>query len=137
MSLSGWRHRVAVLVALAFLLGCTAPSSATPPLTAAAAQQTLDTWNPSYCKVVEFYGFHKAAEGAATTQVAYVQLINPSDKAQKPLVFAARFQLLTLPDGQQRWFLTNLVTHGVGLSRRQGWDNLIVPVKDAAPAPSR
>jgi hypothetical protein len=63
-----------------------------------------------------------------------VLLVNPSDKVQKQVPFAARFQLLTLPDGRQQWFLTSLMSHGAGLTRRQGWDNLIIPVKDAAPA---
>lgn len=141
MRLSGWHYKAAMVLLLGFWLGfwlgCTIPSAANPPLTATAARQTLDSWNANYCKVLEFYGFHKAAEAAATTQVAYVLLVNPSDKAQKPMVFAARFQLLTLADGQQQWFLTSLVSHGAGLSRRQGWDNLIVPVKEAAPASSR
>ncbi len=132
MGLSGWVNRAAALLLLGCFLGCAVPSSANPPLTAAAVQSTLDSWNPNYCKVVEFYGFHREGEGAS--QVAYVLLANPSDRAQKPAVYAAQFQLLTLPDGQQRWFLTSLVTHSAGLSRRQGWDNLIIPVKEAAPA---
>ena len=37
---------------------------------------------------------------AAATQVAYVLIANPGDKAQKPIIYAARFQLLTLPEGQ-------------------------------------
>jgi len=122
----------ALALLLALLLGCTAPGAAPPPLTAAAAQHTLDNWNPQYCKVTEFYGFHKPAEGGAT-QVAYVLLTNPGDKAHKPVLYAARFQLLTLPDGQQRWYLTSLVNHASGLTRRQGWDNLLVPVKEASP----
>ncbi|MDP3181385.1 MAG: hypothetical protein Q8M54_01050 [Desulfobaccales bacterium] len=134
MRLSGWHHKAALLLLLGFL-GCTVPSAAnTPPLTATAAKSTIDSFNPTYCKVVEFYGFHKATEGAATTQTAYVLLVNPSEKAQKQVVFTARFQLLTLPDGRQQWFLTSLVSHGAGLSRRQGWDNLVIPVKDATPA---
>jgi hypothetical protein len=51
------------------------------------------------------------------------------------VVFTARFQLLTGPEGQSRWFLTSLMTPGEGLSRRRGWDNLLVPVK-APPAPA-
>jgi hypothetical protein len=102
-------------------------------LTAAAARHTLDSWNPSYCKVVDFYGFFLSGDNAST-QAAYVLIGNPSDKAQKPLVYAAQFQLLTLPEGQSRWFLTSLITHGSGLSRRLGWDNLIVPVKAPPPA---
>jgi hypothetical protein len=135
MRSSGWHFKAAAGLLLAFFLGCMAPSAATPPLSAKAAQATLDSWNPNYCKVAEFYGFHKS-EHSGSAQVAYVLLSNPSDKAQKPTVYAARFQLLTLPDGQQRWFLTSLLTHGSGLTRRQGWDNLIIPVKEGTPAPS-
>ncbi len=127
MRFPGWHCQVAAGLLLAFFLGCTPPSAATPPLTAAAAQKTLESWNPNYCKVAEFYGFYRPDAGN-TCQIAYVLIANPSDKAQKPAVYAARFQLLTSPDGGQRWFLTSLVTHGSGLSRRQGWDNLILPV---------
>jgi hypothetical protein len=138
MSLSGWHQKAAVVLLVGFMLGCTVPSSsASPPLTAAAAQQTIDSWNPTYCKVVEFYGFHKGPESLGPTQVAYVLLANPSDRAHKQIISVARFQLLTRPDGQQQWFLTSLVSHAAGLTRRQGWDNLIIPVKDEAPAATR
>lgn len=134
MRLSGWHQQAALLLLLGFL-GCTIPSGAnTPPLSAAAARSTIESFNPTYCKVVEFYGLHKATEGAASTQTAYVLLVNPGDKVQKQVPFAARFQLLTLPDGRQQWFLTSLVSHTAGLSRRQGWDNLVVPVKEVAPS---
>jgi hypothetical protein len=53
------------------------------------------------------------------------------------VVYTARFQLLTLPEGQSRWFLTSLVTHSSGLSKRLGWDNLIIPVKDPPPAAAK
>jgi hypothetical protein len=100
-------------------------------LNAAAAQATLDSWNPSYCKVGEIYGLYKAENGGAT-QVAYASIVNPSDKAQKVVIYTANFQLLTRPDGRQQWFLTALVTHGSGImTKRQGWDNLLVPVKEA------
>ncbi|MFZ5449232.1 MAG: hypothetical protein ACOZFS_11410 [Thermodesulfobacteriota bacterium] len=136
MTLSGWRRLAAIMLFLGFL-GCTVPSSSqTSQLTVAAAQNTLDSWNPSFCKVVEFYGFYKSAENAGS-ELAYVLIGNPSDKGQKPAVFVARFQLLTLPGGQQQWFLTSLVTHSSGLSRRQGWDNLIIPVKERAPGASK
>jgi len=102
-------------------------------LTAAAARHTLDSWNSGFCKVVEFYGFYVSGENAAK-QEAYVLIANPSDKAQKPVVYTARFQLLTPPEGQPLWFLTGLITHSSGLSRRQGWDNLIIPVKAPPPA---
>jgi hypothetical protein len=120
-----------MVILLGFLMGCTVPSaSQSMPLTPAAAQNVLDSWNPAYCKVAEFYGFYKP-EGGAGTEVAYVLIANPSEKAQKPVVYAAQFQLLTLPTGQEQWFLTSLVTHSSGLSRRQGWDNLMIPVKEA------
>jgi hypothetical protein len=125
------RCRVAALVLLlGFFLGCTVPSaSQTVPLTPAAAQNTLDSWNPTYCKVTEFYGFYKPNGDAE--KVAYVLIANPTEKDRKPLVYTARFQLLTLPSGQQHWFLTSLVTHSSGLSRRLGWDNLMIQVKAA------
>ncbi len=132
MTLSAWRRLAVIVLLLCCYLGCTVPSSPqTPQLTAAAAQKTLDSWNPSFCKVMEFYGFYQS-KGNGANEVAYVLMANPSDKAQKPVVYAAQFQLLTLPDGQQRWFLVSLVTHSSGLSRRQGWDNLIIPVKETA-----
>jgi hypothetical protein len=135
MTLSGWRRWAALGLLLSGFLGCMVPSSPPPPpLTAAAARNTLDIWNPSYCKVVEFYGFYQAAANPAQMD-AYVLMANPADKAQAPAVYMARFQLLSLPEGQQRWFLTGLVTHSAGLSRRLGWDNLVIPVK-AASAPA-
>jgi hypothetical protein len=133
MMWSGWRRLAAIVLLLSGILGCTLPSSSsTPPLTAAAARHTLDSWNSGFCKVVDFYGFYISGENA-TSQEAYVLIANPSDKVQKPVVYTARFQLLTLPEGTPRWFLTSLVTHSSGLSRRLGWDNLIIPVK-APPA---
>lgn len=133
MTLSGWRRLAAIVLLLGFFLGCTMPSTPqTSQLTLTAARNTLDTWNPSFCKVAEFYGFYTSREGA--NQVAYVLIANPSDKSQKPVVYEARFQLLTLPEGRQQWFLTSLVTHSSGLSRRQGWDNLMIPAKEGAPA---
>ncbi len=130
MKLSDWRDLRGLLFVGCFFLGCTIPpSAAQAPLNAAAAQQTLDSWNPSYCKVVEFYGLHKTGAGG-TTQVAYATLANPGDRAQKPVIYAATFELLTRPDGRQQWFLTGLITHGSGfLTKRQGWDALMVPVK--------
>jgi hypothetical protein len=136
MTLSGWRPWAALVLLLSGFLGCTVPSSSqAPPLTAAAVKHTLDTWNPTFCKVAEFYGFYKAGDNPAK-QVAFVLIANPRDKTQKPMVFAARFQLLTLPEGQSRWFLTSLVTHSSGLTRREGWDNLIIPVKSPPAAAS-
>lgn len=134
MMWSGRRRIAAIVLLLSVFLGCAMPSSSpTPPLTAAVARHTLDSWNSGFCKVVDFYGFYGENPAA---QVAYVLIANPSDKAAKPMVYAARFQLLTPPEGQSRWFLTSLVTHSSGLSRRLGWDNLIIPVKAPAPAPA-
>jgi hypothetical protein len=134
MQWSGWRRRAAIVLLLGGILGCALPSSSqTPPLTAAAAKHTLDTWNPGYCKVMDFYGFYLPGPNSAS-QEAYVLIGNPGDKAQKPVVYTARFQLLTLPEGQTRWFLTSLVTHSSGLNKRLGWDNLIIPVKAPPPA---
>lgn len=132
MKLSAWRGLTVLLILVMFFFGCTVPpSAAEPPLTVAAAQATLDGWNPSYCKVTEFYGIHKP-EAAGTTRVAYVNLVNPNDKTPKLVVYAGAFQLLTLADGKQQWFLTSLLTHGQGLfAKRQGWDNLMIPVKEA------
>ena len=130
MKLAGWRPKFILCLILGALMGCSLTSSP-PPLTAAAAQETLDAWNPTYCKVVKFYGFHQVQEGPGSTRVAYVLLVNPSERAQKQTIFAARFELLTRPDGRQQWFLTSLITHAGGLSRRQGWDNLMEPVTEA------
>ncbi|MCX5892647.1 MAG: hypothetical protein NTW80_06695 [Deltaproteobacteria bacterium] len=130
MKLSGGRGlSAAVFMLWVGLLGCGLAPAAEPSLTVAAAQATLDSWNPSYCKVAEFHGLYKP-EGGGATQVAYVSLVSPSDKAPKLTVYAAIFQLLTKPDGKQQWFLTSLLTHGQGLFvKRQGWDNLMLPVK--------
>jgi hypothetical protein len=136
MTLSGWRRGAALVLLLGGFLGCTVPSaSPAPPLTAVAVKHTLDTWNPTFCQVVKFYGIYKDGNNPAK-QVAFVLIANPRDKAQKPLIFAARFQLLTLPEGESRWFLTSLVTHSSGLTRREGWDNLIIPVKSPPAAAS-
>jgi hypothetical protein len=116
---------------ISLLLGCNLPFLPAPPLNMAAARQTLDRWNPQYCKVIEFYGFHQPE--IANTLQAYVLIANPRDQAAKPLVFIAQFQRLTRPDGSQEWFLTSLVSHSGGLTRRQGWDNLLIPVKSKAP----
>ena len=109
------------------LLGCNLPFLPATPLSMAAARQTLERWNPQYCKVVEFYGFYQSE--AANSRQAFVLLANPRDPAAKPAVFVAQFQRLTRPDGSQEWFLTSLVSHSGGLTRRQGWDNLLIPVK--------
>ncbi len=134
MKLLGGRGLWAAVLMLAVgLLGCGLPGAdAEPPLSVAAARATLDSWNPSYCKVAEFYGLYKPESGEAT-QVAYVNLVNPSDKAQKLTIYAATFQLLSRPDGRQQWFMTSLLTHGQGLFvKRQGWDNLMLPLKEVS-----
>jgi hypothetical protein len=136
MKSAGMRPKLVLWLILVVLTGCSLPPTA-PPLTAAAVQQTLDNWNTTYCKVVEFYGFHNSGDSGGHTQVAYVLLVNPSDHLQKQTIFAARFQLLTQPDGRQQWFLTSLTSHSSGLSRRQGWDNLMVSVKETGAAASR
>jgi hypothetical protein len=135
MTSLGWRYKSVLWLTLVVLMGCTLPTSP-PALSAAAAQNTLDNWNPSYCKVVEFYGFYKPGEGGGQTLVAYVSLVNPAEHSQKQTIFAARFQLLNRSEGQQQWFLTSLTSHASGLSRRQGWDNLMIPVKTNSGAPS-
>ena len=133
MMWSGWRRLAAIGLLLSGFLGCGLPSSSpTPPLAAAAARHTLDSWNPGFCKVAEFYGFYVSGENPAA-QEAYVLIANPGDKAQKPVVYTARFQLLTFPEGQPRWFLTSLIIHNSGMGPRFGWGNLIIPVK-APPA---
>ncbi len=132
--LSGRLSLCGLFLTLAFWCGCMAsPGAGPPPLSAAAAQYTIDAWNPSYCKVAEFYGLYQPE--SAASRVAYVSIANPSDKAQKPLVYAATFQELSRADGRQQWFLTGLVTHSSGiLTKRQGWDDLMVPVQEAPPA---
>jgi len=124
-----WGKVVKVLFCLffSFFLGCIQPSSPSPPLTPAAARNTLEHWNPQYFKVVEFYGLHQPA--AANTRLAYLLAANPKEAAAKPTLYVAQFQLLTRPDGNQEWFLTSLLNHSGGLARRQGWDNLLLPLK--------
>jgi hypothetical protein len=119
-----------LLICLCFSLlpGCNLPFWPAPPLTIAAARQTLDRWNPQYCKVVEFYGFSQPpADGS---RESYVLLANPRERAAKPVIFVAQFKLLTRPDGSREWFLTSLMNHSAGLTRRQGWDNLLIPVQE-------
>ncbi len=118
---------LAVIVSLTG--GCTVPPPERLPLKVEDARHTLDRWNPQYSKVVEFYGFHEAGPN---TLVAYVLLASPSHPDVKPSLYEARFQLLTRPDGRQQWFLTSLLNHAGGLTRRQGWDNLFVPVQSGS-----
>jgi hypothetical protein len=132
MKWSGRSCMAALALASILFLGCNMPpASQSAPLTAAAAKQTLDSWNPAYCKVTQFYGFYQPG-GHGGEKVAYVLMANPGNKHGKPLVFTARFRLLTGPAGQPQWFLTSLITHSAGLSRREGWDNLMIPVKEPA-----
>ncbi|MDD2904438.1 MAG: hypothetical protein PHU44_18575 [Syntrophales bacterium] len=136
MKFAGWRLKFVLVLVLVVLTGCSLPTTP-PPLTAAAAQQTLNTWNPTFCKVVKFYGFYQPGHSPGPTQVAYVSLVNPGDQLQKQTIFAARFELLTHPDGRRQWYLTSLISHAAGLSRRQGWDNLMEPVKEGVDTGSR
>jgi hypothetical protein len=136
MTLWGWRRGAALALLLSGILGCMVPSSPpVPPLTAAAIKHTLDTWNPTFCQVAKLYGIYQDGDNPAK-RVAFVLIANPREKRQKPIVFVARFRLLTLPEGQSGWFLTSLVTHSSGLTRREGWDNLVIPVKSPPAAAS-
>jgi len=128
MEYRGRVQKLLFYLCFSLLLGCNLPFLPVPPLTIAAARQTLDRWNPQYCKVVEFYGFYQPV--AADTREGYVLLANPKEHNAKPVNFVAQFKLLTRPDGSQEWFLTSLVNHSGGLTRRQGWDNLLVPVRN-------
>jgi hypothetical protein len=132
----GWRLKFGLCLALVALMGCPPSNPASPPLNAAAAQHLLDTWNPTYCKVVEFYGFYQPGAAGGQTRVAYVSLVNPHEAHQKKRIFAARFQLLTRADGRRQWFLTSLTSHAAGLSLRQGWDNLMLAVEENPAAAS-
>jgi hypothetical protein len=127
MNCPGKTQKFLCCLLFSLLLGCNLPFLPAPQLTIAAARQTLDRWNPQYCKVVEFYGFYQSE--AVNTRQAYVLIANPKDPAAKPVIFEAHFQLLTRPDGSQEWFLTSLMSHSGGLTRRQGWDNLLIPVR--------
>lgn len=107
-------------------LGCSIPPGERLPLKVENARQTIDRWNPRMCKVAEFYGFHEAG---AHDMVAFVQIASPSHPDLKPTLHEARFLLITRPDGRQQWYLVSLMNHAAGLTRRQGWDNLFVPVE--------
>jgi hypothetical protein len=137
MKFLGWRLKFGLCLALLALMGCPPSPPALPPLNAAAAQHFLDTWNQTYCNVVEFYGFYQPGEEGGHTRVAYVSLVNPHEPRQKKTVYTARFQVLTRPDGRQQWFLTSLTSHASGLSLLKGWDNLMIAVEDSPAAASR
>ena len=128
MDCRGKAQKFLCCLIFSLLLGCNLPFLPAPSLTVGAARLTLDRWNPQYCKVVEFYGFYQPE--AADSRQAYVLIANPKDPAAKPVIFVAHFQLLTRSDGSQEWFLTSLMSHANGLTRRQGWDNLLIPVKN-------
>lgn len=132
MNYGGKVPRMLFCLLLSLLMGCNLPFFPAPPLTTAAARHTLDHWNPHYCKVTEFYGWYQPV--AADNRLAYVLISNPKEPAAKPILSVARFQLLTRADGSQEWFLTSLVSHSEGLTPRQGWDNLLIPVKIETPA---
>jgi hypothetical protein len=138
MKILSWRSLAGLLVGGAFFLGCTLqPMGAEAPLNPAQVQETLNRWNPSYCKVAEFYGLYQP-EAGGSTRLAYVSLVNPNDPAQKPAVYEAKLQLLSRTDGRQQWYLTSLITHGSGfLTRRQGWDNLMIPLQKTPAATSK
>lgn len=127
MTRPGKAAAVIILILISCLSSCKFPNPPTPTLTAAAVRYTLNDWNPQYCKVIEFYGLHQPA--AANTRLAYVLLANPKDPEARPVLYVAHFQLLNRPDGTREWFLTSLLTHAGGITRPQGWDNLLVPVK--------
>lgn len=116
----------AFLGLLVFPGACDLPRLPGPSLTPEAARHTLERWNPQYCKVLEFYGFR--AETDPHRRAAYVLLSNPHDPGAKPILSVAQFELLQRPDGSRQWFLISVLTHSSGLTRRQGWDNLLVPV---------
>lgn len=117
-----------------FFAGCLPPVQELPPLPPSQVRYTLEHWNPQYFKVLEFYGLHQP--GSPHSRIAYVLAANPKEPAAKPTLYVAQFQLLTRPDGSQGWFLTSLVNHSGGLTRRQGWDNLLLPLKTEVPAPA-
>jgi len=127
----GKASRLLLYLFFSFLLGCNLPFSPAPPLTTVAARYTLDHWNPRYCQVEQFYGWYQPS--APDTRLAYVLISNPQDPEAKPVLSVARFQLLTRPDESQEWFLISLVSHSEGLTLRQGWDNLLIPVKMSTP----
>lgn len=120
--------RFFLVVFLIMAVGCAMPPPEKLPLNIEDASRALDRWNPQFCKVAEFYGVHEAG---TDTLVGFVLIASPAHPDVKPLLYEARFQLLTRPDGRQQWFLTSLMNHAAGLTRRQGWDNLFVPVKDS------
>lgn len=131
MICQGKAERILFGLLVSLFLGCNLPFFPAPPLTTAAARQTLDSWNPQYCKVSEFYGWCQPT--AADSRLAYVLISTPKHPTAKPVLSVARFRLLIRPDGSQEWFLTSLLSHSEGLTPRQGWDNLLIPVTSKLP----
>lgn len=127
MKTSGRMAKFFLVVFVIMAVGCAMPPQEKLPLDIKNARRALDRWNPQFCKVEEFYGVHETGTG---TLVGFVLIASPAHPEVTPLLYEARFQLLTRPDGRQQWFLTSLMNHAAGLTRRQGWDNLFVPVKD-------
>jgi GNAT superfamily N-acetyltransferase len=126
MRIAGWLGVFWLVFWFGGPAGCAIPPPEKLPLRVEDARRALDNWNPQYCRVEEFYGFH---EPGADIRVAFVSLASPAQPDLKPVVYEARFQLLTRPDGRQQWFLTSLMNHAAGLTRRQGWDNLLIAVE--------
>lgn len=115
-----------------FLLlgGCPSSPVSQTDLSVEAARHALDTCNPSYVKVMEFYGlYYPDQRPPRNTCIAYVLITNPTEKDQKLVVYEANFKRLLKADGQGQWYLAGLLTHGSGLTKRLGWDNLMIPVK--------
>ncbi len=132
---TGWPRLAGVALIVFLAAGCQPSKSDIRELTVAEAQHTLNTWNPSYAKVMEFYGFYYPdGNPQGPGCVAYVLLSNPADKEPRLLVYEAHFRRLVRPEGTSQWYLTGLISHSAGLTRRQGWDTLLIPVKapDAA-----
>lgn len=124
---------VGAVLLLALAAGCRSGDGGLQELTAESVRQTLNSWNPSYVKVMEVFGFYyREANPQGADCIAYVLLANPADKDQKLVVYEAHFKKLFQPDGTGQWYLTGLISHSAGLTRRQGWDTLLIPVKGGA-----
>ncbi|AEB09553.1 hypothetical protein [Desulfobacca acetoxidans] len=127
---------VEVVVLLALLAaGCQAPSRENQELSSEAVQHTIDHWNPSFAKVIDFYGLHFPHGKTGDVAEAYVLLTNPADREKKLTVFEAQLKRLYKSDGQPQWHLTALVSHGLVGGQRLGWDNLMTPIQTAKTTP--
>ena len=121
---------VGAVLFLVWAAGCGSGEGRHQELTVEAVRQTLNNWNPSYAKVMEVFGLHYPdANPQGADCIAYVLLANPADKDQKLVVYEAHLKKLFHPDGAAQWYLTGLISHSAGLTRRQGWDTLLIPVK--------